>query len=83
MHLITEDPMLHIDTHTHNINSADCLVKKQNLTETTVTNICTSKVTSVPHGTVEIIGVGLLFCLLAYAVCATYITIRNIKKFYG
>lgn len=48
-----------------NLNNAVCLVQKQNLTETVVTNVCTGAVIEVPHGTVDFIfGGGMAFLLL-------------------
>lgn len=39
-----------------NLNNTACLVKKNNFTETVITNVCTGAVTNVPHGTVDYLG---------------------------
>jgi hypothetical protein len=47
-----------------NLNNAECLREVANLTERTIYNVCTGTTTTVPYGTLDIIGMSLLAFLL-------------------
>ena len=48
-----------------NINATACLKSTTNLWETIVTNVCTGAVSAIPHGTVDLAGMVILFALAA------------------
>lgn len=47
-----------------NANLAECIVRKESLTNTIVTNICNGSVTIVPHTAMDVALAGLLFAVL-------------------
>lgn len=58
-----------------NLNVSGCLKSATGVFETVVTNICTGAVSTVPHGTVDILG-GVFIgasCILMVAAIAAFI----------
>jgi hypothetical protein len=48
-----------------NINATACLKSTTNLLDTIVTNVCTGAVSAIPHGTLDLAAMAILFALAA------------------
>ena len=47
-----------------NLTTAECLVHKQNITHTLVTNICSGETIEVAHGALDLFFGGVLTCIV-------------------
>ena len=66
-----------------NLNNADCIQKVADLFSVRVHNICDETVTSIPHGTLDMIGVGmLLYILLPTLFAIGIVAVTGLYRFF-
>lgn len=70
--------------HDINLNSAECIVKTENVLSYVATNICTGQVTTVEKGTVElfvsIFGVGVLSLMTVATLAGAFFICWTVVK---